>query len=200
MKRCDLRRAPIQQDPHYHGLLRVVGYVWTKTVKNTAKVLIRAQNNIRGCHEWLDWKEDVHNRSVDQCPLEPTKFFCVGIFPGTYYKREHRVQGPSAKTWMDGNTVQQKRGRTGTLSAETQMNRNTAAQQKRGRTGTLSAEMWSDGNTVGRNVGGWTGTPSDGNAVGHLPFGMGRKPMTIRAFLCARLMWFCMLPIERYSG
>ena len=35
------------------------------------------------------------------------------------------------------------------------------------------------------------------NTVRLLPFGIGRKPMTTRAFLCALLIWFWILPIER---
>ena len=60
-KRFNVRRAPVQQNPHYHGLFWVVAYMWTETVKNTTKVAIGTQNNVRGCHEWLDREEDVRN-------------------------------------------------------------------------------------------------------------------------------------------
>ena len=54
-----VRRAPVQQDPHYHGLLWIVAYMRAKTIEDPMKVLIGTPNNIRCRHEWFDWEKDV---------------------------------------------------------------------------------------------------------------------------------------------
>lgn len=45
--------------------------------------MIGTPNDIRGGHKWLDGKEDVRDCIVGQRSLELTKFFCVGVFPGS---------------------------------------------------------------------------------------------------------------------
>ena len=53
---CDLRWAPAIEDPCERCLFRVISYMRSKAVDDAMKVLVGAENDVRGHHERSQWE------------------------------------------------------------------------------------------------------------------------------------------------
>ena len=52
----DLRWTPAIENPSKAGLFRIIGDVWSEPVDRTTEVTVRAEDDVRRCHERLQWE------------------------------------------------------------------------------------------------------------------------------------------------